>query len=99
MITVKDRKRTRHFKDYDEYAAYVEANWSCDFCDPYRENGCHKTRMCSTLAAYEDLKSRGRTAAVCRSMVRPRETSLQDRIVALVELSRQPHELEEYDTS
>ena len=88
MISVSDRSGVHHFEDFDEYLEYVEDNWACDFCDPYRENGCHKTRMCSTLAAYEDKKTRGRLSAVCRGMNRPCETCLLDRIVALVELTR-----------
>ena len=70
--------------EFEEYLEYLEDNWPCDFCDPYQENGCLKTRMCSTLAAYEDKKTRGRTAAICRSMGRPAEASIQDTIVSLV---------------
>ena len=88
MISVSDKNGVYHFEDFDQYLEYVEASWPCDFCDPYRENGCHQTRMCATLASYEDMKKRGCLAAVCRSLNRPRETQLQDRIVALVETAR-----------
>ena len=88
MISVSDRSGIHHFDNFDDYLQYVEESWQCDFCDPYNENNCHKTKMCYPLAAYEDQKTKGRLTAVCRSMNRPRETCLQDRIVALVELTR-----------
>ena len=84
MITVSDKSGLRHFDNFDDYIEHVENYWACDFCGPYSENHCHKTKMCYPLASYEDMKIRGRLAAVCRSLNRPREIPLQDRIVALV---------------
>ena len=75
-------KKKRKDRDFD----YSERQ--CDFCDAYRgKQGCRGTVMCRELAGYEECKIKGRTSSVCRDMMRPLATPLQERIVALIKVA------------
>jgi hypothetical protein len=55
----------------------------CEWCDPVSASRCSHNRMCSMMAGYIDAQMKQRTAYISKSMVRPLETPLNDRLVAL----------------
>ena len=86
MISVSDRSGIHHFENFDDYLEYAEG--ACEFCDAYRgKHACHGNIMCKELAGYEECKIKGRTSSVCRDMMRPLATPLQERIVALIKVA------------
>ena len=60
----------------------------CEWCAGYTNN-CSKTLMCREMAAYINANTKQRTAYLCRDMVYPLRTPLDDRIVALARCVRQ----------
>ena len=93
MTKRRKTKNPKSEKNFNNVCLEIIRNWPCDFCHPYESKyRCRGTLMCPSLAGYEECKIRGRTAAVCKDMVRPppmllsKNTPLQDRIVKIVEL-------------
>ncbi len=77
---------------FDEERIECDHYKICEWCSPFHINSCNGTRMCRELAGYCEAQTGARLTYVCKRMPRqrPRDLSLQQRIVSLVLLSQCP---------